>query len=70
MRGLPAIKLDKHHQARNFILRADEGKTLLHAAAEGGSKGMFEAVMAALQHAFGPEKVFDRATFRHIFPVS
>lgn len=45
-------------QARDFILRADEGKTILHAAAEGGSKDMFEAVVAALHHIFGPEKVF------------
>lgn len=33
---------------------------MLHAAAEGGSKDMFEAVMAALHHAFGPEKVLAR----------
>eukprot|EP00752_Nemacystus_decipiens_P012128 g10753.t1 len=44
-----------NEEARDFILRADEGKTVLHAAAEGGN--MFEAVMAALRHAFGPEKV-------------
>ena len=38
----------------------------MHAAAEGGSKNMFERVRGALHQAFGPEKV-GTAYFSPIF---
>ncbi|CAM9510922.1 unnamed protein product [Scytosiphon promiscuus] len=49
-------------EVTDLVLRADEGKNILHAAAEGGSKDVFGAVLSALQQEVDLGKI--RTMFR------
>lgn len=53
----PLVVNHHHRQARDFLLRADEGKNVLHAAAKRGDKDMLKAVLAALHQECDPAKV-------------